>query len=142
MIRIKFFLYIFVGIFLLSLIFHSCEDSYNDYDGDESCDTIEPFNGYLKLKLTINRENQKIPIIVYRGKIDDNEVVYIDTISSSYFEISMPVDEFYSVKAKYISNDKTIYAIDGNKIKKSSYTYGDSTCWNVRDAKIDVRLNY
>ncbi len=124
-------------------IFNSCEDNYdNNYDGDSSCDTIEPFYGYLKLKLTINGENQRVPITVYRSKIDYDDVVYIDTVSTSYFEIKMPVDNFYSVKAEYTFDEKTIYAIDGNKIKKSSYTYGDSSCWNVRNAKIDLRVNF
>jgi hypothetical protein len=135
--------YISLLIITSLFIFNSCEDSYDGiYNGDSSCDTIEPFYGYLKLKLTINAENQRVPISVYRGIIDDNEVVYIDTVSTNNFEVSMPVDEFYSVKAKYIFDDKTIYAIDGNKIKKSSYTYGDSTCWEVRNGNIDLRINY
>jgi hypothetical protein len=126
------------------LVIVSCEDKNFESNNDPYvyCDTIEPFVGYVQIKLTVNQENQKIPLIIYRGEIDDNDVVYIDTISVSYYEIELPVDEYYSAKAEYHSGDKTIYAIDGDKLSKSYNVIGDSTCWTIKKAKLDLNLNY
>jgi hypothetical protein len=99
-----------------------------------------PAKGELKVILTINAENPAVPLYIYKGKIEEGSLQLIDTAKSSVFRINLPVNEYYSVAAKYKSGSKTIFAVDGDRIKRKKSVMCDSTCWSVVNGKINVKL--
>jgi hypothetical protein len=129
-------------LIILVLFFCSCKDQNNDCTDTDyaGCNTTEPTDGELKVLLTINAENPAVPIYIYKGKIEEGALQVMDTAESSVYRIKLPVNEYYSVAAKYKSGSKTIYAVDGDRIKKKSSAMCDSTCWSVVDAKVNVKL--
>lgn len=131
-------------LFVFLIITMSCTDNNTDCENPDysNCNGIEPRYGDLNIKLTINRENTKIPIIIYTGKIENNNIYYIDTATSNNYTISVDINHFYSAKATYILGNKTIIAIDGDDVKSKSNTVCDSNCWKVQDGNIDLRLKY
>lgn len=106
----------------------------------ENCDTEEPEESTLIIQLTTNAENRWVPLKVYKGHIEDNDVVAIDTADAVEWEIAVKLNEYYSVTAEYLTDFDTIIAVDGDKIKKTSYKTCGETCWEIKGGYIDVRL--
>ena len=130
-------------VFLLFIV--ACQsllesDTESEDCPDDNCNTSEPFESEITLNLTLNTENTNIPVIIYRGNITDNNVsdtVYLKNESS---EITLPLNRYYSFKAKYINNSDTIYVIDGTQFEKQSYNSCDSVCWRIKGDKVNLRL--
>jgi hypothetical protein len=118
--------------------FYNSEDCAN-YDYSD-CNTVEPLLVGLNIKLTINDENLNVPITIYEGNADDNVVVLNDTVSTSKYNILLSPDKYYSAKARYKKGNKIIYAIGGDKIKKTHTSVCDSTCWSTEDGNINIEL--
>ena len=131
--------YIFI---ILVLFFCSCKDQNNDCtDSDYAgCNTTKPTDGELKAEITINTENPTVPIYIYKGKIEKGELQKTDTAKTSVYKINLPVNEYYTVAAKYKSGGKTIFAVDGDRIRRKSSRMCDSTCWSVVNAKVNLKL--
>ncbi len=131
---------------LLMIISCGDYDEYTDedcYDYDYSdCNTIEPEEGHLMISLTINKQNPEVVITVFEGDIENNDIIAYDTIDQPFFQVPVKLDKSYSATAKYKVDDKTIIAIDGDKIKKTSSVICDSTCWDITGGYIDVKLKY
>lgn len=135
--------YILIAIFC-SLILSNC--NYEDtecVDADySSCDTWEPYWGELDIDLTIDENNKNIPVTIYKGKIEENDVIKQCTIRTPKLYYEVPLDEYYTVKAEYKHEGKTIFAVDGDEIYKSSRDYCDSTCWEIKGGYYHLELKY
>lgn len=138
---------IFITFSLIACIsISSCNDSYdsdsvdcNTYDYSD-CITSEPYDGRMYVKLTINDENTKVPIAIYRGKLEDYDLYLKDTAKTEYYDTLLPVDDFYTVTAEYKRNGEKIFAVDGDDIKKSHANVCDSVCWDVKTGSVNLRL--
>ncbi|OIP01101.1 MAG: hypothetical protein AUJ97_07385 [Bacteroidetes bacterium CG2_30_32_10] len=131
-------------ILITFIIATSCTDNTTDCENPDysNCNGIEPHYGQLNIELTINRENTKVPIIIYTGKIENNNVYQLDTATSNNYSLTVDINHYYSVQATYKSGNKTIIAVDGDDVKSKSSSMCDSTCWKVQDGNIDLRLKY
>ncbi len=118
--------------------FYNSQDCANYNYSD--CNTTEPLLVFLNVKLTINDENLKVPLWIYEGNADNNNLVLTDTMTTSTYSVLLPTDKFYSVKVRYKKGDKIIYAIGGDKIKKSHTSICDSTCWSSEEGNVNVEL--
>ncbi len=131
-------------LFLLCMFISSCDKPYVDceYPDYSNCITVEPENGKLNLKITINDENKKVPMSIYYGNFEHNVICITDTLEVPQTTYTLPADVYYSVKAEYKSGNKTIYAIDGGFLEKKSYHVCDSICWVVKDIDLNLKLKY
>lgn len=118
--------------------FSDSQDCAN-YDYSD-CNTSEPNLVALNIKLTINSENPKVPITIYQGKFDDNNIVLIDTATTSTYSALLDPGNYYTVSARYISGNKIINSIGGDNVKKIQNYVCDSICWTVQEGNVDVRL--
>lgn len=127
-------------LFIVIIILFGCENANFSTDCSE-CYQIEPDSADIHVKFTINDENGYVPLVVYKGDYEDNVVEWTDTTYDSDYYLYVPVNEFWSVKAKYIRGTDTIYAIDGDKIKTDLNTDDcDVECYEIKGGKLDVRL--
>ena len=133
------FILFFIGALLLSQCAVTNVDDCVTYDFSD-CNTKEPLTATLNVKVTVNAENKRIPITVYRGKIEENLIVLTDTLVSSTQSLTLPVGYYYSVRAEYHVSGKGIYAIDGDDIIKRKKYVCDSVCWSVKNGDADLRL--
>ena len=115
----------------------SIDCEYPDYS---NCITQEPENGILKIKVTINENNKRVPVVIYYGNVENDVVCLTDTVSARETEYKVPADVYYSVKVTYISGNKLIHAIDGGYLEKKSYLVCDSVCWVVKDIDLNLKL--
>ncbi len=105
------------------------------------CDPVRPEEGKLIVTLTINDENPFIPLIIYKGNIEDNNIEYIDTSYSADYWVRVPVNNYYSISAEYKSGDKTIFAVDGDDFKiKYSKSDCDYPCYYYYGGYYDLQL--
>ena len=138
--------YIFNFILIsIVIVAYSCKknsgidcSTYNYAD----CGTVQPDKTYLQVELTINNENQNIILTIYKGKIEDNNILLIDTVTTPYYEKEVAVNQYYSVSTLYKYGDKIIKAIDGKYLKSKVETVCDSSCWKTSGNNLDVRLRY
>lgn len=139
-----------VAFFVFLLLAFSCEEpSFNlDVDCDE-CYTEKPDSSDLVVRLTFNDLNDSIPLVFYRGKIEDGTVEWVDTATvqkypDGKYYLYSPVNEYYSVKAEYVSGKYgKVIAVDGDKMKTRHVTdVCDTDCYIVKGGKLDVRLKY
>lgn len=107
------------------------------------CYTIEPDSSDITVYLTINKDYPSIPITIYKDQVEDNRIEYNDTATSSPYYIFVPVDQYYSVKAEYTANEKTIFAVDGAKLSVKHVSEScDLECWIVTGGVMDVSLKF
>lgn len=124
----------------------SCNEQklkYDDYECDYSnCNTSKPDTENLKIKLTLNSENTKIPLYIYKGKFEDN--IIVDTIfaESESFLYEVSVNNLYTIVAEYKKNDDTIWVIDGTTIETISNVVCDSTCWTTKGGNLNLKLKF
>jgi hypothetical protein len=127
-------------ILLCALAFSGCNLNGDDCDPNLNCITFEPFEADLVVNITINADNQSVPITLYYGQYEDNDIAFQDTLESETETYIVPIDEYYSVVAEYSSGATTIYAVDGDRVSKSSQTNCNEICWTVTNGKVDLRL--
>lgn len=114
-------------------------DDCSEYDYAD-CDTWDPSYSYIFMEFTINDENPEVPYEIYRGKLEDGNLIHSDTARTKKDSVELDFEIDYTVKAKYKKGGKTIYAIDMDKATKWSQDVCDSTCWHYIDAEVDLRL--
>jgi len=134
---------IFLLLVLSAVLFvFSCDNDPFVINVDcNECYYDEPDSAYLIVDLTINDENPSVPIVIYRGNVEGEIVEYTDTAYKSTYYLYSPVNEYYSIEAKYKKGDKTIIAIDGDKLKTKHVTdVCDTDCYVIRGGFLDVRL--
>jgi len=119
----------------------SCEDFKLLVDCDK-CYTDVPNKYNLEIKVTLDKENPFVPITLYKGKIDNGEVIQEDTIyAQPYYTIDVKFKEYYSVIAKYRHNGRVIYAVDGRKLsKKLDESSCSKSCYVISGDELDLRL--
>jgi hypothetical protein len=111
-------------------------DTYNYYD----CNTIEPYEAELKLTFSISKNITKVAFEIYKGRIEENNIIIRDTAFSTKLSYTLEIPEYYSVRAKYEVDGKTIYTVDGVKMDKKSVQKCDSICWKDSNKELDLTL--
>lgn len=142
---IKFFLLL---AFSLSLSLFSCDATRSDLPNVEDCEhydyidcnTIEPTEAEVLINFSISTKVKSVPFEVYKGYVDDHDLLFRDTAWSDQLSYYLPVNERWAVKAKYVLNGKITYVIDGGKLFKHSKKVCDSTCWSVDNLELDAIL--
>lgn len=132
-----------LGLIFILIIgsFMSCEDNRGVFVDCSECYSVEPDSGDLIIYLTLESPNLKVPLTIYKGQVDDNQIEYRVTAQSSPFYVYVDLNEFYSVKAEYTSGNRTIYAVDGDKIKTKFVTETcDYDCWVITGGIINAEL--
>jgi hypothetical protein len=109
-------------------------------DCDE-CYYIRPDSADLMVKITINEENPFVPLVFYKGKIEDGIVEWIDTATTSELYLYSPVESYYSIKAIYKNEGRTVIAVDGDRLNTRQVSgVCDRDCWVIDGGILDVRL--
>jgi len=131
------------AVFILACFF-CCSCGEKLFTADVNCSDCyipEPDSFYLQINLTINDEFKAVPLVTYRGDVEGNLVEYVDTAYESPFYRYVAVGTKYSVRAKYMRQDKTLYAVDGTKMR-SLLVSGtcDEDCYVIRNDKVNLEI--
>jgi hypothetical protein len=130
----------YIVLHILIFIAGCGDQSIESFDCS-TCYQDKPEWGPLQIIVTINSENTIVYLTIFRGDFEDDDIEYKDSTAFSDYTVDVPVDKYYSVKAEYKVGDKTIYAVDGDKLKvKKNSTSCDQECYYFKGGYIDVRL--
>lgn len=129
---------------LMPPIVASCSEGECDkgYRPDD-CVTTTPGEGIVRIDLTINVLNPRVPLTLYRGTIQQNDVVLTDTVEVPVAQYRVP-NGYYSVAARYRSlmgrDTVTIVSVDGSTLRAESTDYCDGSCWREGSMTLDAML--
>ena len=134
------------GIWLLS----GCDELMDDENDDSDCDPkpldcheTKYSHGYLNINLTINGKNNSVPIRIFRGDFDNNDLLLDTIVTVNTFSYRLPTEEYYSVVARYIQNDgDTVLAVDADDIENDRESYCDGDCYKLDNGSIDLKLRF
>jgi hypothetical protein len=120
----------------------SCKEKV--FTGNVDCDkcyTDSPAEADLAIDLSVNNKYPRVPVMVFRGDVEDNNVVLIDTADSSPYYVTVAVEERYSVKAEYKKDSTVLYVVDGTKLKVKLVSDAcDQECYVIEGEKMDARI--
>ena len=142
---------LFFSLLLSGLcFFNGCDELMNDENSDDDCDP-KPADcretkysyGYLNINLTINQKNHSVPIRIFRGDFDNNDLLLDTIVTVNTFSYRLPTEEYYSVVARYIQNDgDTVLAVDADDIENDSDSYCEGDCYKLDNGSIDLKLRF
>jgi hypothetical protein len=104
------------------------------------CFDFQPDSTELIIYLTINPENESVPLTVYRGDAG-GDLFLQDTATDETKYIMAAIGETYTVRASYRSGDKTIHAFDSDVMYLSNYgAECGNPCYIVKGGIYDLEL--
>ncbi len=111
--------------------------------GPAPSDCVEqPFEtGLLIIRSTLNSENDSVPIHVFFGDLENDQLDTFFYARSTMKSLIRPLGE-YSVVAEYLRGNDTIVVFDGDDIDTDETEYSDKSCWELDNAHVDVRLKF
>ena len=136
---------LFIVFLILSvLVFLYCDNNVEgemceNYNYDD-CNTIEPSTAFININVSCNSDFPLVPIVLYRGDIDDGVIVLYDTLNTTRKTYELPVNIYYSATAEYQYVSKKIYVLDGGKIKTKSEKICDSICWTRVNKELNLEV--
>ncbi len=133
-----------LGTILLALSFAgSCNEYWGLVVDCSECYWDKPDSADLTIHLTINEQHPEVPIVLYRGNIEDGQVDWVDTARETPYILYSAVDQFYSLTARYRVDGKTIVVVDGDKLEaKHSTDDCDYECWIVTGGILKAELKF
>jgi len=105
------------------------------------CFGYAPDSAKLIVNLTIDAENDSVPLTFYLGDYEDGIIDWQDTATSDEFRLYSEINREYTVAATYKSGQKSIVAFDADKM--TLYNGGEecgSPCYIVKGGIFDLRL--
>lgn len=129
-------------LLLLSGNFMGCEPEDWIFEVNcNDCYDYQPDSANLIINLTINEENDSVPLTFYKGAFEDGVIDWQDTATVEEFHLYSEIDTEYTVRATYKSGQKTIVAFDADKMELSdSGAECGSPCYIVKGGIFDLRL--
>ena len=127
--------------FCLALLTSSCDLELLESTNCSDCYIEKPADAYVDIKVTINNENPYVPIELYLGDFEKENLIYRDTATSATYTTILEMHNSYSVVAKYQSKSRIIYVVSGEKLRtKKDYDSCEEVCYTIKGDVIDVRL--
>ncbi len=105
------------------------------------CYGYAPDSAELIIKLTINAENDSVPLTFYLGDYEEGVIDWQDTATSEEFYLYSKINSSYTVRATYHSGDKLIEAFDADDMELyNANEECGSPCYIVKGGIFDVSL--
>lgn len=105
------------------------------------CHEFKPDSANLIIYLTINAENDSVPLTFYRGDYEDGVIDWQDTATTEEFYLYSKMNSSYTVRATYRSGNRIIEAFDSDDMH--IYNAGEecgSPCFIVKGGIFEVGL--
>jgi len=129
------------SLILISMIsFLSSCDGVNWDNPCEDCYQEKPTQGILTI-IVDSDYLPAVPIKLYKGKLEKGRLFLVDTLNEISTDVWVNVGSFYTVVVEYKKGEKTILAVDGDKVTVFFDEEScDVPCWRPHDGKVDCTL--
>ncbi len=136
---------IFILIFSFLTFTYLCVSctKYGNDDCDYSiyCNPYPLDSGYVKIQVSYNDFGPGVPVALFEGYVEDNNLIWYDTVYQNEILFWLENDKRYSVEAYYKVGNQYTIALDGKVLREKSFTNCEETCYEEREITLDVR-NY
>ena len=139
------FRWIIPCILLVALFVIACQEKiFTDSVDCKDCFAQKPDSVDLILNITLNKEFDTIPVVLYQGNIDNGHLIDTFDCFGNPAYIWVKANEEYSAKAIYATPEKTIIAVDGTKQKLKHVTSAcdNNPCWVIEGVKLSLELKH
>jgi hypothetical protein len=108
------------------------------------CMSSEPDSFELSVDLSIIANSyDSVYLEFFKGNIESGKPIWEREVDTPRFYLLVPVNAYYSVKASYRKDGKTIIAVDGDRmVSRFVADACDGNCWIVKGGLLDVELKY
>jgi len=134
---------VLTGVLMAAMVASCAEEECDKGYRPDDCIPTAPGEGIVRVDLTINVLNPRVPLTLYRGTIEQNNVVLTDTLDVTFAEYRVP-NGYYAVAARYRSlmgsDTVTIVSVDGSTLQAESAEYCDGSCWREGYVTLDAML--
>ena len=137
--------YFLVIIFLLIFPGISCNPEEWEIIDCADCLPERPVVAEITVKVSISNLNPRVRINVYRGRLEEEDLVLSDTTSAEIWKTLLPADEYYSITATYNGHNNyyDVTAIDGGLVRaREVRATCDEPCWIIRGNNFNLKLKY
>lgn len=128
-----------ISLLIVTFLLVSCDRlSMNNSD----CYDEKPSEGEMSVRVTLGDTSDVIPVHVYKGKYEHNQLLFADSVNESQRTYLLPVNTYYTAVAEYEKGNAVILAVDGGKITVNKYVSEEDgiSCWRVTNIKLDLRM--
>jgi len=109
-----------LGLLSIGLLF--CCEPENRYSTNcLDCISFQPDSADLIIHVTLNTENDSIPIIVFEGPYEEAKINWVDTVTNEEFYLYARIGQEYTVRAEYKKDEDIIYAFDADIMNISDH---------------------
>jgi hypothetical protein len=133
-------IFIFIFISLTVASFFSCNKyASEDCVPSDDCYPYELDSGYVTIKITYNGSGPGVPVVLYDGYVEDNVIIWSDTVYQNEISFWLPTKKRYAAEAYYQVGGLWTVALDGKKLKEESYEDCGTTCYEVAEIILDLK---
>jgi len=106
-----------------------------------NCYGYKPDSADLIVYLSIDAENDSIPLAFYKGSYEEGVIDWLDTATTEEFFLYSKMDASYTIRATYRSGDRIIEAFDADHMHLyNANEECGSPCYIVKGGIFDLRL--
>ena len=127
-------------LFVLALTPAACEDDSTLGPAPADCDEVRPTTGQLQVLVTISTEFRTVPVTIFDGDIDRNNILIEDNLARGSFSWDVTSERDYSATAMYVIGADTVLAVGSTRVSPSSEEFDDATCFDGASGTIDLQL--
>ncbi|MDF1576301.1 MAG: hypothetical protein P1P86_14020 [Bacteroidales bacterium] len=107
----------------------------------DDCYGYKPDSADLIIYLSLDAENDSVPLTFYRGNYEEGIIDWQDTATTEEFYLYSKMDATYTVRATYRSGDRIIEAFDADHMHLyNADEECGSPCYIVKGGIFDLRL--
>ena len=130
------------GLLIVTTLVSCDEKPYLGNVDCSECYQEKPTECLLSIDLTLPATGRGVPLVIYRGTVEDGQVERIDTAYWTPYDHWAAVDHDYSVRAEYFVNNATVFVVDGTRAELRKVSDAcDMECYVIVHTSMDARLN-
>ncbi len=134
---------IILSLFCLSCILVSCRKYNQNCDTSVSpslsCNTTPITEGDVTIRLSYTPGGSGVPVALYLGDIEDEYIIWYDTVYTDKLTFSLPNRQNYSAEAYYQIGNQWVIALDGKRLKQRTSDECGYTCYYETNITLDLR---
>lgn len=117
----------------MEVLFVDCDDCYSD----------NPKYASISINFTLNKENQQVYYTLYKGSIENGEIIASEVAITAIKIWYLPTNNQYSILAEYIQGGRCVNVVNGTDLRtRLDRGTCENECYIILGDKLDARLKY
>jgi hypothetical protein len=133
-------LFILFSLFFMVVIFSTqCRKRYaTDCEPSTFCNQEPVDSGEVHIDISYIEGGAGIPVILYKGNIEDNQILWTDTVFSNRVTFYLPNKTRYAAEAYYQVGNQLYITLDGKNLKQKTTNDCGATCYSEYSITLDL----